>query len=79
MLNDFNKALEKYRRVLLNSFWFVPALVSLAGPLLAILFLALDHGLQPNLGQFVFHGGTTEANTILSTIAGSLITVAASI
>jgi uncharacterized membrane protein len=76
MMYTFNHAFEDYLRKLLNTFWFVPGLVSLFGPLLAFLFLVLDHYL--NLGQaaFMFHGGTAEANTILSTIAGSLITVA---
>src|SRR5205807_885284 len=61
---------------LLNTFWFVPALVSLFGPLLAFLLLELDQSLHPDLGLFGFRGGTAEASTILSTIAGSLITVA---
>jgi len=76
MLDGFTKALKKYRRVLLNSFWFLPTVVSVLGPVLAFLFLAFDHILQPNQEQFVFHGGTAEATIILSTIAGSLITVA---
>ncbi len=76
MLDDFNKVFAKYRRVLLNSFWFLPAVVSVLGPVLAFLFLVFDHILPPNQEQFVFHGGTAEATVILSTIAGSLITVA---
>ncbi len=76
MFNDFNKALEKYRRVLLNSFWFLPAAISFVGPCLAYLFLMLDHNLLPSQEQYIFHGGTAEASIILSTIAGSLITVA---
>jgi uncharacterized membrane protein len=76
MLYTFNKVFEGYRRKLLNTFWFVPGLVSLLGPLLAFLFLELDHNLSLSQEPLIFHGGTAEADTILSTIAGSLITVA---
>ena len=76
MLDDFNKAFEDSQRTLLNTFWFVPASVSLLGPLLACLFLALDQSFQPGQQLLIFHGGIAEASTILSTIAGSLITVA---
>ena len=76
MLDDFKKAFKNHRRALLNKFWFVPGLVSLFGPLLAFLFLGLDHSLQPGQELFVFRGGIAEASIILSTIAGSLITVA---
>ena len=76
MLNDFNRVLNDYWRIFLNTFWFVPGLVSLVGPLLAIIFLNLDHYFKPVRMMFIFSGGVTEANTILSTIAGSLITVA---
>lgn len=72
----FNKVLDDQRRRLLNTFWFVPALVSLLGPLLASLFLQIDANQSVVQEQSVFHGGTVEASTILSTIAGSLITVA---
>jgi uncharacterized membrane protein len=76
MLYTFNKVFVGYRRKLLNTFWFVPSLVSLLGPLLAFLFLELDHNLSLSQEPLIFHGGTAEADTILSTIAGSLITVA---
>jgi len=76
MFDTFNRILDSYWRKLLNTFWFVPGLISLIGPLLASFFLNLDHSFHPDQGMFVFSGGVTEANTILSTIAGSLITVA---
>jgi len=75
-MDSFNKVFNDYRRTLFNTFWFVPALVSLAGPLLAFLFLTIDSHLSMVQERFMFHGGTAEAGTILSTIAGSLITVA---
>lgn len=71
-----NHVLDDNLRKLLNTFWFVPGLVSLLGPLLAFLLLGLDHYLNLSQASFMFHGGTAEADTILSTIAGSLITVA---
>ncbi len=76
MFYTFTKVFEDYLRKLLNTFWFVPGLVSLFGPLLAWLFLGLDRNLSLSQGSFIFHGGTAEADIILSTIAGSLITVA---
>jgi uncharacterized membrane protein len=76
MLYTFNKVLEEYLRKLLNTFWFLPGLVSFLGPLLAWLFLELDAHLKLSQEPLLFHGGTAEADTILSTIAGSLITVA---
>ena len=76
MLHAFNKVLDDYRRTLLSTFWFVHGLVSLLGPLLAFFFLNLDHRLTSIQALFVFSGGIVEVNTILSTIAGSLITVA---
>ncbi len=76
MLHAFNKVLDDYRRDLLSTFWFVPGLVSLLGPLLAFFFLNLDHRLTSIQALFVFSGGIVEVDTILSTIAGSLITVA---
>ena len=75
-MHNFNKVFNDYQRALFNTFWFVPALVSLAGPLLAILFLLIDSRMSIMQEHFIFHGGTTEATIILSTIAGSLITVA---
>lgn len=77
MFDSFNKACEANLRVLLNTFWFVPGVVSLLGPLLAFLLLEFDQSLQSTQEPFfVFRGGVGEASVILSTIAGSLVTVA---
>lgn len=75
-MNSFKKVLNDYRRALFNTFWFVPALVSLMGPILAILFLFIDSRLSIGQEHIIFHGRTAEASILLSTIAGSLITVA---
>ncbi len=72
----FTKVFTDYRRVLFNTFWFVPALVSLMGPLLGLLLLSIDTHLSATQEHVLFHGGTAEASILLSTIAGSLITVA---
>ncbi len=75
-MDSFNKVFTDSRRALFNTFWFVPALISLIGPLLAFLLLRIDATLSGIQERLLFHGGTAEASTILSTIAGSLITVA---
>lgn len=76
MFDEVKKTLDDSRRALLDSFWFVPSLVSLFGPLLAVFFLMIDHAFQVKHLPLLFSGGATEASTILSVIAGSLITVA---
>jgi uncharacterized membrane protein len=76
MLYTFKRVFEDYLRKLFNTFWFLPTLVSLLGPLLAFFFLELDQHLNLDHTPFLFHEGTAEADVILSTIAGSLITVA---
>ncbi len=75
-MGSFRKAFADYRRHLFNTFWFVPATVSLLGPLLAFLFLKIDALFPAGQDSFLFRGGISDASTILSTIAGSLITVA---
>nr|WP_201384462.1 DUF2254 family protein [Ktedonobacter sp. SOSP1-85] len=76
MFDEVKKTLDDSMRALLNSFWFVPALVSLFGPFLAIFLLMFDHTFQVKNVPLLFSGGSAEASTILSIIAGSLITVA---
>ena len=63
--------------MLSHTFWFVPAIISLCGPLLACVLLALDRNLGMQLQAVdLFYGGVSAGSTLLSTIAGSLITVA---
>lgn len=75
MVAHVSKMLSKYWRDLLNVFWFIPGLVSLLGPLLALCFLTLDHTIGRAEHFLIFSGGAAEASIILSTLAGSLITV----
>lgn len=62
-----------------TSFWFVPALISLAAIGLAYGMVRLDRSLSievGRLGQYLYPGGPEGARLVLSTIAGSTITVA---
>ncbi len=64
----------------LNSgFWFIPSLLVLGGVVLYSVTQYLDQITQTNLASLpiVFSGGPTAARSVLSTIAGSLITVVA--
>lgn len=60
------------------SYWFVPAILAVLAVGLAFFFTELDRTLDPawvsSVGLF-FHGGPSEASTLLSAIAGSMITV----
>ncbi len=58
---------------LLNGFWFVPGLISLCGPLLALLFVWLDHVFGAPHLLLIFTGNSTAASGILSAIAASFI------
>ncbi|MDP8951583.1 MAG: DUF2254 domain-containing protein [Actinomycetota bacterium] len=64
----------------LNSgFWFIPTLLVLGSVVLYFATQYLDQITQTNLASLpiVFSGGPTAARSVLSTIAGSLITVVA--
>ena len=65
--------------VLRTSFWFVPAIMALGAIALAYLLTALDARLQPvqlaGLG-WIYTGSAEGARSMLSTIAGSMLTVA---
>ena len=65
--------------IVTSSLWFVPALLVAASFALAALCLAIDEGL-PALGggrRWLFGGTAGAARTLLSSLAGSLITVVA--
>jgi uncharacterized membrane protein len=60
-----------------NSFWFVPGLMVVGAILLAALALGVDAALAgTSLPPWVYTGGADGARALLSTIAGSMITVA---
>ncbi len=60
-----------------TSFWFVPGLMVVGAVILAALALALDTALAGSaLPPWVYTGGADGARALLSTIAGSMVTVA---
>ncbi|HUG66071.1 MAG TPA: DUF2254 domain-containing protein [Gaiellaceae bacterium] len=64
-------------RRLLDGFWFVPGAVALAYAMLAFAMVAIDRAATDEDDQRIGFGGDADAaEGILSTIAGSLITVA---
>jgi uncharacterized membrane protein len=76
-INRYRHVIQKLWSVLFHTFWFIPGVVSLCGPSLALFFLALDTHIKGTFPEpYLFHGSALAASTLLSTIAGSLITVA---
>jgi uncharacterized membrane protein len=70
----------KYRHywtLLRSTFWFVPGLMVLAAALLAGITLATDTSLREiDLPEWMYAGGADGARALLSTVAGSMVTVA---
>jgi uncharacterized membrane protein len=64
-----------------SSFWFVPGLMTVGGLVLFAVTFQFDRIFQPNLNgiPLIFSGGTDAARAVLGTIAGSLITVVATV
>ena len=60
----------------MDGFWLVPASVALAYALLALLLVAVDSAAGPTGVSMGFDGDADASRDILSTLAGSLITVA---
>jgi uncharacterized membrane protein len=73
MLSTLLSAIKGRWRDLLNGFWLVPGLISLCGPLFALLCVWLDHVLGPLHLPFLFTGNASAASGILSAIAASFI------
>ncbi len=64
-----------------SSFWFVPALLAVAGLLLSTITQPLDHIFQNVIDRLppVISGGAQGASSLLTAIAGRLITVIATV
>ena len=64
-----------------SSFWFIPAILTVAGFLLSLVTQPLDQILQGTLDSLpaVISGGASGASSVLSAISGSLITVIATV
>lgn len=69
-------ALKSRWRLLVDGFWFVPGAVALAYAVLAVGLVQVDRAAGANGVDVGFGGDADAARGILSTIAGSLITVA---
>lgn len=63
-------------RELVNGLWFVPSGVACALGALAFGIVRVDEGVAWHRSPWVFGGSASAARTVLTTIAGSLITVA---
>jgi uncharacterized membrane protein len=63
-------------RNLIEGLWFVPLLIVLGMGVLAVALVRLDENLIGHSTPWVFGGNASAARVVLSTIAGSLITVA---
>ncbi|WP_158261128.1 MULTISPECIES: DUF2254 domain-containing protein [Pirellulaceae] len=71
------KKLLNYWDRLQHSLWFVPVLCTLGGVLVAIAMLGIDYSLKRSWEDIFWLETTTNgAQTVLSTIAGGMITVA---
>jgi len=77
IINRVKHLIRNCWRALFHTFWFIPGIVSLCGPSLAFVFLTLDKSTKgTHAAPYLFDGSALAASTLLSTIAGSLITVA---
>ena len=62
-----------------SSFWFVPGMMAIGAIILSIFTLSIDRLLLQSIdirAWWLYTGGPDGARTLLSTIAGSMITVA---
>jgi len=73
-----NKLLNLWE-IISTSFWFVPALMVVFSIIISFTMIALDNVIEPENFEafpFLYAGGPEGARSILSTLAGSMITVA---
>ncbi len=66
---------------MISTFWFVPGLLTVGAVVLFVVTHQIDRLLSLDLEELplIFSGGATAARSLLSTIAGSLITVVATV
>lgn len=74
-----NVKLSKLWDSLRSSYWFLPGLMALGGMALALATLALDQADRVKTGElsWIYTGGPEGARGLLSAVAGSMVTVAA--
>ncbi len=75
MLSRIRNRLRARWQDLLDGFWFIPGLIALVGPLLALLVLWLDSTGHTATEILTFGGNASEARTLLSIVVSALITV----
>jgi uncharacterized membrane protein len=71
--------LDRLRDLLSTSFWFLPILMLFAAGALALFLIAIDQRYDPGIHSsldWAYSGGPEGARSLLSTIAGSMITAA---
>jgi uncharacterized membrane protein len=72
--------LSYYWDSLQTSYWFVPALLNVLAAIVAVAMISLDHQIQDAARKtdvwWIYGGGPEGARAVMSTIAGSMITVA---
>jgi uncharacterized membrane protein len=72
------KSLQRWWNDVQTSLWFVPGLCVAVAIVIAFLMAEIDHGLEDEdlaVPTWIFAGSADGARSILSTIAGSLITI----
>ena len=70
---------QRWREMVSTGFWFVPTVMVLVATAAALGMVALDRSLDPGLQStlnWAYSGGPEGARSLLSTIAGSMITAA---
>ncbi|MDX2232233.1 MAG: DUF2254 domain-containing protein [Leptolyngbyaceae cyanobacterium bins.349] len=74
-----NVKLSKFWDSLRSSYWFLPGLMAVAGMILALLMLALDQSdaIKAQELSWIYQGGPEGARGLLSAVASSMVTVAA--
>ena len=74
-----NVKLSKFWGTLRSSYWFLPGLMAVAGMALAFGMLALDQAEAIKTGElsWIYRGGPEGARGLLSAVASSMVTVAA--
>jgi uncharacterized membrane protein len=65
-----------YWTLLRSTFWFLPGLMVVGAILLAVAALSVDSSSADSLPSWVYSGGPDGARALLSTVAGSMVTVA---
>jgi uncharacterized membrane protein len=73
-----NVKLSKFWDQIHSSYWFIPAVMAVAATALAFIMLTLDRTNKVEINYWwMYTGGANGAQSLLGTVAGSMISVAA--